>query len=169
VAIEEDVWGSSNYSNKSSSDSESKSYFVMRLINFTRIVLYGIAVWVQLSLLIVCFMSGGYCDVFTVLVPLFLILLDMLVIRWSRNPFSQFLAAALVVSVLSIFVAGLTAFPVVIYPVLPTIDEYIMYILSLGVGLVSFIEMWILIYLTRPQEDKSEKIWDDSERTYDTQ
>lgn len=150
-------------------DVGSNSYFILRFVNFTRIILYGIVVWVQLSLFIVCYMSSMYCDVFTVLVPLFLIFLDMLIIRFSRKPFQYFLVASLLVCVLSLYLVFQTIFPIFLFPALITLEGYIMVLLSLGVGLVSFIELLMLIYLTRPQEQKDEDVWGGTIRTYDAQ
>ena len=62
-----------------------------------------------------------------------------------------------------------TIFPIFLFPALITLEGYIMVLLSLGVGLVSFIELLMLIYLTRPQEQKDEDVWGGTIRTYDAQ
>ena len=156
MAIEVD-WGNS-------------SYLILRLINFSRIILYGIALWVQLTLLIELYLGLQVFDVFTVLVPLVLIFVDLMMAKFSRNPFSGFLIVALLVCFVSIYVATITLLPILFSMTIPSLDVYIMRILSLGVFLVSFIEVLMLIYLTRPQEKRDENVWgDDTARTYDPQ
>lgn len=155
----------------------SNSYSILRGVNYSRIVLYGIAIWIQSSLFIACVTSGGYCDIFTILVPIFMVFLDMMMVRSSRNPFSWFLLASLLVSLLSVYMAFQTLFTIIFYRVLLpnfyltpiTIEERLMGILSLGVFFVSFIEIMILIYLTRPQEQKDEDVLTGTTRTYDAQ
>jgi hypothetical protein len=44
-----------------------------------------------------------------------------------------------------------------------------MLLLSVGVLAVSFIELLMLIYLTRPQEDYDEQVWGETIRTYPSQ
>ncbi|TFG97594.1 hypothetical protein E4H12_08235 [Candidatus Thorarchaeota archaeon] len=98
-------------------------------------------------------------------------------IRSSRNPFSWFLLASLLVSILSVYIAFQTLFTMFFFGLffpgfLPgmaiTIEERIMSILSLGVIFVSFIEIMMLIYLTRPQEEKEVDVFSGNERTYET-
>ncbi len=130
---------------------ESHSFFVLRLINFTRIVLYGIATWIQLSLFIICKMSSGTCDVMTVLIPLFLLFADMMIIRWSRKPFSDFLTVSILVSIMSNVAAMNTLRPSIYRSIFLNSDEFLMFVLSWGVLLVSFIELMMLIYLIHPR------------------
>jgi len=114
-------------------------------------------------------MSSGYCDVFTVLVPMSLIFVDMMVIRWSRNPFKEFKIASLLVCFISFYMAFQTMIPMMLFPALAPLEGRIMYLLSMVIGLVSFIERFTLIYLTRPQEDYEEQPWESEVRTYDSQ
>lgn len=146
----------------------SKSDFVLRFVNYSRIVLYGILGAVQLSFFIVCFISSGHCNVFAVLVPFVLIFLDAIIIRASRNPFPYFLIASLLVCVLNIGIVYLTVFPIIFYLLIGWHSDYITLILGIGVGIFSFIELITLIYLTRPQE-KEEEVWYEETQTIDIQ
>ena len=130
------------------------SNFVLRFVNYSRIVLYGIAVWIQLSLFIPCIMNMGNCDIMTVLVPLFLVFTDMGLVRWSRKPSTEFLIATLLVSIASMYLAIRTVSPYSLITPSFTFDQTIMALLSIGIFLVSFIELFMLIFLSRPQEQK---------------
>jgi len=149
---------------------ESNSNIVLKFVNYSRRALYGIAVWVQLSILLVCTLSAGTCDPMTVLVPVFLIFTDMLMITWSRKPFSGFLIVSVVVSIMSLSIAMNTIYPRIILSTFLNLDDFIMVMLGLGVLFVSFIDLLMLIYLTRPQEEqKKDTEWSDTMRTYDAQ
>ncbi|TFG31845.1 hypothetical protein EU528_05130 [Candidatus Thorarchaeota archaeon] len=142
---------------------------ILRFANYSRIVFYGIAVWIQLSLFIACRMSLGNCDIMAVLVPLFLVFTDMGLIRWSRNPTKDFMGATLIVSIVSIYLAIRTVSPYSLINPSFTVDQTIMALLSIGVFLVSLIELFMLIFLTRPQERKNETTYSDTIRTYEAQ
>ena len=136
----------------------SKSYFVLRSVNYSRIVLYGILGAVQLPLFILCYVSSGHCNVFAVVAPFVMMFLDAMIIVASRNPFPYFLLASLLICLLNIGIVYLTVFPIIFYLALGLQIDYITLILGIGVGFISFIDLVMLIYLTRPQE-KEEEVW----------
>lgn len=137
----------------------SKSDFVLRFVNYSRILFYGIIGAIRLPLFILCFMSSGYCNAFVVLVPFVFIFLDAMIIRWRRNPFTYFLLVSLFVCVANIGAVYLTLLPIIFYLVIGWHIDLITSILSIGVGLISFVELMMLIYLTRPQEQRDEDVW----------
>ena len=149
---------------------ESNSFFFLRTLSFARIVLFGIAIVVQLVVLVECYLTIGSCDIFTVLVPPVMIFIDSAMIKRGRELLQWFYAVYLIVTVLSMFVGfiamirisfivgypGFPGFPSIQIITPSTIAEHIMRILSYGVIAISFIQMMALIHLTRPSQLKEE-------------
>jgi len=71
---------------------------------------------------------------------------------------------------MSLSIAMNTIYPRIILSAFLNLDDFIMVMLGLGVLFVSFIDLLMLIYLTRPQEEqKKDTEWSDTMRTYDAQ
>jgi len=118
---------------------------------------------VQSVVLIDCYITAAYCDIFAVLVPPLMIFMDVTMIKWGRKLQQWYYMVYLLVSLLSMFVAVGTMFTIIwtgflfpgTFPITPsTIAEQIMRLLSYGVIVISFIQIMMLIYLTSPQKLK---------------
>ena len=145
---------------------DSNSFFLLKTISFTRIVFYGIATIIQIFVVVEGFLALGYFDIFRIVVPLVMIFIDAAMIKRGQELKQWFYLGYLVVTFLSIligFIAMTTINLMFGYPGFPgfpyiqifspsTIAESLLRILSYGVIIVSFVQMIVLIYLTRPNK-----------------
>ncbi|MGY5859556.1 MAG: hypothetical protein RTU63_09310 [Candidatus Thorarchaeota archaeon] len=167
MAFEEDL-GNNKANNVVDLDPKSTSNVILRVVNISRIILFGIAAVVQMSASLYCyFLSYNNCNVFNALVPLLLLFVDAMIIRLSRDPIPQYLLVRLIVCFIAMGAVFFTVFPMMLFPTLVGLDGRIILFLGVGVGLVSLSEMMTLIYLTRPQEQKKEDVWGGPDRTFD--
>lgn len=125
-----------------------KGESLVRLVNFSRVIIYITAALVQYNLLVDCINTSGNCDLTMVLIPLFLGLWDLVMGLWSLKPSTRFWNIAFLVPVVSIIAAIRTIMSLMFMPSL-TLHETIMLNLSIVVVIVSFIEFHGLRQVTR--------------------
>ena len=107
----------------------------------------------------------------TIFVPLFLMLLDVILVAESSHSSSGFKILALIVSLLSLSIAIHTAQPGY-YGLLSgylysfASDDIAMFELALSVAVLSFIELVWFINEVRPRTENKEPEWEDTIRTY---
>lgn len=117
---------------------------LVRLVNFSRVLIYFAAAWVQSTVLLECMNSSPLgCDPMIVTVPILLGLLDFVMAIWSVKPSTRFWNIAFLVPLISIVIAINTIAPILAMTSLPVV-ETIMLGLSLFVILVSAIEIYAL-------------------------
>ncbi len=144
-----------------------KGESLVRLVNFSRVIIYFIAALVQYNLLVDCINTSGNCDLTMVLIPLFLGLWDLAMGLWSLKPSTLFWNIAFLVPVVSLIAAIRTIMSLVFMPSF-TLHETIMLDLSIVVVLVSFIEFYGLRQVTRSwvkKLDQNQSV--DEIRTYE--
>ena len=141
---------------------------LVRLVNFSRVLIYFAAAWVQSTVLIECMNSiPPQCDFMIVLVPVFLGLWDFAMALWSIKPSTRFWNIAFLVPLVSIAVAINTIAPILVISSL-TIVETIMLGLSVIVILISVIEIYALRKVARFWIRKiNRNVSVDEVRTYD--
>ena len=148
-------------------DESSKSYSILRFVNVTRMLLYAIAIIVQLFIWLDDF--GGIGDyLLSIIVPLFMIIMDILRYQWSKKPFEEYLLVSVFICLGALGTSMMSLFSLVlfaIYPLALPFVENIILLLSLGVIGISFIDLLTLIYLTRPQEQYDEEPWETKKDT----
>ena len=140
---------------------------LVRLVNFSRVIIYITAALVQYNLLIDCINISGNCDLMMVLIPLFLGLWDLVMGLWSLRPSTRFWNIAFLVPVVSLIAAIRTIISLMFVPSL-ALHETIMLDLSIVVVLVSFIEFYGLRQVTRSwirKLDQNQSV--DEIRTYE--
>ena len=146
---------------------KSNSYSILRFVNVTRMLLYGIAIMVQLFIWLDYFGGIGYY-LLSIMVPFIMIIMDILRYQWSKNPFKEYLLVSVFVCLGALVISLLSLFPLVLFlflPLLLSLEEHIIILLSLGVIGISFIDLLTLIYLTRPQEQYDEEPWETKKDT----
>ncbi len=126
---------------------------LVRLVNFTRVIIYITAALVQYNLLVDCINTSGNCDLTMVLIPLFLGLWDLGMGLWSLNPSTRFWNIAFIVPVVSL-IAAINTIRSLIFMLSLTLHETIMLYLSIAVVLVSFIEFYGLRQVTKSWDKK---------------
>ena len=105
---------------------------------------------------------SGYWDIFIVIVPIVMIFIDVLIIKKGRELQQWYFAGYLIVTIFSMYVGFIALLNTVLVSMLPSIfipspiALQIMQFLSYGVMIVSFIQMFVLIHLTRPSKLKEE-------------
>jgi hypothetical protein len=144
---------------------------VIRWINTGRIPLYIFVIWIQISKYQPCISDGSSsCDIMTILVPLFLMLLDVVLVAESSHYSSGFKVFAFMVSLLSLSIAIHTLQPYITilsgYLHSFASDDVAMFELALSVAILSFIEIIWFINEMRPRTGKEEYEWEDAIRTY---
>jgi len=140
---------------------------LVRLVNFSRVIIYIAAALVQFNLLVDCINASGNCDWMIVLIPLFLGLWDFVMGLWSFKPSTRFWNIAFLVPVVSLAVA-INSILYLIFLVSHTLHESILFDLSVIVVLVSFIEFYGLRQVTRSwvkKLDQNQSV--DEIRTYE--
>lgn len=130
-----------------------KGESLVRLVNFSRVIIYITAALVQYNLLVDCINTSGNCDLTMLLIPLFLGLWDFVMGLWSLKPSTRFWNIAFLVPVVSLIAAIRTIMSLVFMPSL-TLHETIMLDLSIVVVLVSFIEFYGLRQVTKSWNKK---------------
>jgi len=146
---------------------KSNSYSILRFVNVTRMLLYGIAIMVQLFIWLDYFGGIGYY-LLSIIVPFIMIIMDILRYQWSKNPFKEYLLVSVFVCLGALGTSMMTVFPLVLFAIFPLVvsfEEYIISLLSLGVIGISVIDLLTLIYLTRPQEQYDEEPWETKKDT----
>jgi len=146
---------------------KSNSYSILRFVNVTRMLLYGIAIMVQLFIWLDYFGGIGYY-LLSIIVPFIMIIMDILRYQWSKNPFKEYLLVSVFVCLGALGTSMMTVFPLVLFSIFPLVvsfEEYIISLLSLGVIGISVIDLLTLIYLTRPQEQYDEEPWETKKDT----
>lgn len=146
---------------------KSNSYSILRFVNVTRMLLYGIAIMVQLFIWLDYFGGIGYY-LLSIIVPFIMIIMDILRYQWSKNPFKEYLLVSVFVCLGALGTSMMTVFPLVLFAIFPLVvsfEQYIISLLSLGVVGISVIDLLILIYLTRPQEQYDEEPWEPKKDT----
>ncbi len=126
---------------------------LVRLVNFSRVLIYIIAALVQFDFLVICFNESGNCDWMIVLVPLFLGLWDFVMGLWSMKPSTRFWNVAFLVPVVSLAVA-INSIMYLIFLISHTFHESVMFGLSIVVVLVSFIEFYGLLQVIKSWNKK---------------
>lgn len=129
-------------------EERNKGESLVRSVNFSRVLIYTIAAWVQFTLVVDCINTSGNCDWMPVLVPIILGLWDFVMGIWSLKPSTRFWNIAFIVPVISLIVAINTIMPLVFILSL-TLHETIMLYLSIGIILVSFIEFYGLLQVIK--------------------
>ncbi|MHA1615601.1 MAG: hypothetical protein ACTSYJ_12210 [Candidatus Thorarchaeota archaeon] len=130
-----------------------KGESLVRLVNFSRVIIYIAAALVQFNLLIDCINASGNCDWMIVLIPLFLGIWDFVMGLWSLKPSTRFWNIAFLVPVVSLIAAIRTIMSLVFMPSL-SLHETIMLDLSIVVVLLSFIEFYGLREVTKSWNKK---------------
>jgi len=130
-----------------------KGESLVRLVNFSRVLIYITAALVQYNLLIYCINTSGNCDLTMVLIPMFLGIWDLVMGLWSLKPSTRFWNIAFLVPVVSIIAAIRTIMSLMFMPSL-TLHETIMLALSIVVVLVSIIEFHGLRQVTKSWNKK---------------
>lgn len=141
---------------------------LVRLVNFSRVLIYFTAAWVQAIVAWEC-MNTPYmrCTLMIVVVPLLLGLWDLVMAFWSIRPSTRFWNIAFIVPLVSIAVAINTIAPILTM-LSPAIVETIMLTLSLLIILVSIIEIYALRKVARSWVRKlNQNASVDEIRTYD--
>lgn len=126
---------------------------LVRLVNFSRVLIYIVAALIQFTLLADCITTSGNCDWMIVLVPLFLGLWDFIMGLWSLKPSTRFWNIAFLVPVVSLAVAINTIMPLIFLPS-HILHEIIMLYLSFVIILVSFIEFYGLLQVIKSWNKK---------------
>jgi hypothetical protein len=144
---------------------------VIRWINTGRIPLYIFVIWIQFSKYQLCISgSSSSCDIMIIFVPLFLMLLDVVLVAESSHNSSGFKAFAFMVSFLSLSIAIHTLQPYITilsgYMHSFASDDVAMFELALSVAILSFIEIIWFINEMRPRTGKEEYEWEGAIRTY---
>jgi hypothetical protein len=145
---------------------------IIRWINTGRIPLYLFVIWIQFSKFQLCINDGSSsCDIMTIFVPLFLMLLDVIVVAESSSKVSGFKGFAFLVSLLSLAIALHTAQP--LYHGLLSgylhyfvSDDYAMFGLAIAVASLSLIELVWFINGIRPHAENKDLTWEGTIRTY---
>ena len=130
-----------------------KGESLVRLVNFSRVIIYIAAALVQFNLLIDCINASGNCDWMIVLIPLFLGIWDFVMGLWSLKPSTRFWNIAFLVPVVSL-IAAINTIRSLIFMLSLTLHETIMLFLSIVVVLVSFVEFYGLRQVTRSWDKK---------------
>ena len=126
---------------------------LVRLVNFSRVIIYITAALVQYNLLVDCMNTSSNCDLTMVLIPLFLGLWDFVMGFWSLKPSTRFWNIAFLVPVVSL-IAAINTIRSLIFMLSLTLHETIMLFLSIVVVLVSFVEFYGLRQVTRSWDKK---------------
>jgi len=122
---------------------------VIRVTNLLRVVIYFLAVWIQIPIYLACISESttSLCDMGLVLVPVVLAILDSFLVLWSTRPSSGFRIAAALLSIAAIAIAIGTVVPFFL-----NVDYIIpMAILGFGIIGVSLVELAKLIGAFRNQ------------------
>jgi len=130
-----------------------KGESLVRLVNFSRVIIYIAAALVQFNLLIDCINASGNCDWMIVLIPLFLGIWDFVMGLWSLKPSTRFWNIAFLVPDVSL-IAAINTIRSLIFMLSLTLHETIMLFLSIVVVLVSFVEFYGLRQVTRSWDKK---------------
>ena len=117
-------------------DSESR----IRLVNFSRVLMYSTAAWIQIPL--------ASNDLMIVLVPVFLGCWDFVMGIWSINPSTRFWNMSFIIPLISTIVAMNTILHLW-YSLTLSVFGAIMFWLSIGVILVSLVEIRTLAITVR--------------------
>jgi len=126
---------------------------LVRLVNFSRVIIYIAAALVQFNLLVDCMNTSSNCDLTMMLIPLFLGLWDFVMGLWSLKPSTRFWNIAFLVPVVSL-IAAINTIRSLIFMLSLTLHETIMLFLSIVVVLVSFVEFYGLRQVTRSWDKK---------------
>ncbi|TFG31480.1 hypothetical protein EU527_12395 [Candidatus Thorarchaeota archaeon] len=127
---------------------------VARFMNFTRFFLYISAALIQFNLLTNQIILRNSADWLLVLVPLSLGSWDLLMALWKGYSSSFFWKISFVAPIISLAIAIHTMIPLISLTS-PIIAEVVMFCLSLGVVMVSIIELYALYqfafgYMNKP-------------------
>ncbi|MHA2200123.1 MAG: hypothetical protein ACXABN_09610 [Candidatus Thorarchaeota archaeon] len=130
---------------------ESTSLRVVRGMNTIRIPLYLSVAFIHMPILSECVASGGPCDPGIVLVPLGLAALDAFMVIWSRDRKIGVGFLGFILSILSLGIVANSLLPYI--PILLIgyfhvllLNDYLLIILGLMIGLASFAELISLVY-----------------------
>jgi len=85
----------------------------------------------------------------------------------NKDQFKEFYLAAVIVCLIALYVTAASMLPLVFFPYVSSFVAAVIYLMGFGTVIISFIELILLIYLTRPQEDYSEKVWEDDQEVWD--
>ena len=134
------------------------------IINIIRAMMYFLVVGVQI---VHCFTGGTPCSAMIVLVPLFLGVMDTILIWGSARDTMGVRIGAIALAAVSITVAIDTLAPILYGPRPLTDYLFFMYYLSLGIIFVSIIEFVVVVFdLMSPKDRLDDLRLLNSTRTY---
>ncbi len=145
-------------------DNRSTSFYILRFVKVSRIIFFGSSI----GILAYFTLSSGIVDYLSSIAgPCFIIIMDLLMFNRSRNHFKEFYLVSIIICLMALGITMVTLLPLMLFLYISNFIVALFYLIGLGVMGVSFIELFTLIYLTRPQEDYSEPVWEEKDEVWD--
>ncbi len=137
----------------------------VKIINTIRAMMYFLVVGVQI---VHCNTDGVTCGVMIVSVPLFLGVLDSLLIWWSGRDTTGVKFGAIILAIVSIGVAIDTLVPIYHGPGLLTDYLFFLFYLAIAIIVISIVELAVVAFdLASPKESLDDLRFPSSIRTYE--
>ena len=145
-------------------EEKSTSFSILRFVKITRIILFGCTIGLQAYF---AFVLGSVYYLSSIAPISFVILADLMMVNKRKDQFKEFYLVSVIICLIALGIITVAFFPLLLFPYISDFYEALFFLLGFGVMIVSFIELFTLIYLTRPQEDYKEKVWDDKEEVWE--
>jgi len=140
------------------------SFYILRFVKVSRIILFGSSIglltYYALPSAIEYYLSS-------IAGPCFIILMDLMMFNRNRDQFKEFYLVTLIICLTALVITIMTFYQFVLLPYISSFYVALFYLLYFGVMGISLIELITLIYLTRPQEDYSEPVWEEKDEVWD--
>lgn len=146
-------------------EERSNSLYILRFVKLSRILLFGSIIVLQ-AYLSLPYGIEHYMS--SISVPCFIIVLDLIMFNRSKDQFKEFYLVSVIICLIALGTTTTAFLPLLFFPYISNFYLALYYLLGVGVSIVSFIELFTLIYLTRPQEDYNEKPWDDTKDVWES-